>query len=376
MENKSQESQVPKTGLGVIGMGGFGLFAVQHFLQVPHTKLVAIAGTHREAAKAAMARFGAQQLDSIEELVNHPEIDIIYIATPPFLHHQQALMALQAGKHVICEKPLAVTAEQGYELIDTAHNKNLLMVTNLMQRYNPMFERVRYLIEHKLLGDVLHGYFENYAADEGLNPDHWFWDREKSGGIFIEHGVHFFDLFEGWLGEGKVVAAQVIKRPYTQIEDQVNCTVQYGNITVNFYHGFTQPNRLDRQEMRLLFERGDITLHEWVPTRAVIRCVADEATTRELMSLFPGATLDVTSNFGGDDRHVRGRHKDLDIYQQIEISYGYDQKKMHLYGELLRGMFSDQLSWIKYPETHRKINELNGLHSLLMALQADKLARS
>lgn len=376
MDDPTQEIEAPKIGLGIIGMGGFGLFAAQHFLQIPNTRIVAIAGTNREGTLAAAQRFGAQHLDSIEELVNHPEVNLIYIATPPFLHHAQALMALQAGKHVICEKPLAVTAEQGYELMDIAHSKNLLMVTNLMQRYNPMFERVRFLIEHKLLGEVLHGYFENYAADEGLGPDHWFWDREKSGGIFIEHGVHFFDMFEGWLGEGKVISAQSVKRPGTLIEEQVNCTVQYGDVIVNFYHGFTQPGRMDRQEMRILFERGDITLHEWVPTRISIRCLADEATTRALMDLFPGARLDVTANFGGKDRHMRGRHKDLDIYQQIEITYGHEHNKMHLYGELLRSMFREQISAIHYPGTHRKITEQNGLHSLLTALEADRLAKA
>nr|WP_293834832.1 Gfo/Idh/MocA family oxidoreductase [uncultured Arsenicibacter sp.] len=362
-------------GIGVIGMGGFGLFATQHFLQIPGTRLVAIAGTNREGAKAAAERFGAVHLDNLDDLVAHPEVSIVYIATPPFLHHQQALLALQAGKHVICEKPLAVTAEQGHELIKLAAEKNLLMITNLMQRYNPMFERVRHLIDKQLLGLPLHGYFENYAADEGLLAEHWFWDRSKSGGIFIEHGVHFFDLFEGWLGSGKVVSAQSVKRPDTDIEEQVNCTVVYGGVTVNFYHGFTQPGRMDRQEMRILFERGDITLHEWVPTRINIRCLADEATTRALMDLFPGARLDVSASYGGNDRRTRGRHKDIDAWQQISISYGHDQQKMHLYGELLRHMFTDQTNYLHDPAAHRKITEQNGLQSLLTAIDAARLAK-
>lgn len=76
-----------------------------------------------------------------------------------------------------------------------------------MQRYNPLYTMVADLIQSQMLGKVLHGYLENYASDEGLDPDHWFWDRSKSGGIFLEHGVHFFDMFEGWLGRGEVVAA-------------------------------------------------------------------------------------------------------------------------------------------------------------------------
>ncbi|GAB4015604.1 hypothetical protein GCM10028773_06180 [Spirosoma koreense] len=379
METNTSENH--KIGLGVIGMGGFGLFAVQQFLQIPNTKLVAIAGSKREEALTTARRFGADQLDSIEALVNHPDVDVIYIATPPFMHYEQAMLALNAGKHVICEKPLAMNLEQGQEMIETARRKGLLMVTNLMQRYNPMFARIKHLIDKKLLGEFLHGYFENYAGDEGLLPQHWFWDRSKSGGIFIEHGVHFFDMFEGWLGNGTVKAAQVIKRPNSaDIEDQVQAVVEYGDDEsgrklVNFYHGFTQTGRMDRQEMRLLFERGDITLFEWVPTRMIMRAAVDEETTRALLDLFPAAQLNVTANIGGKDRPLRGRHKEFDAYQQIELRFGFGDEKQHVYSELLRLMFRDQTTAIHYPGTHRIIREENGLESLRTAVIADKMAR-
>ena len=368
-------------GIGVIGMGGFGLFAVQQFVQHPNVKLVAIAGSKREEAIRTAQRFGAEQLGTLDELVNHPAVDIVYIATPPFMHYEQSMLALNAGKHVICEKPLAMNPEEGAEMLAVAKEKGLLMVTNLMQRYNPMFARIKHLIDKNLLGDFLHGYFENYAGDEGLSPEHWFWDRTKSGGIFIEHGVHFFDMFAGWFGAGTVKAAQLSKRPNSNdVEDQVQATVEYGDDEtgrklVNFYHGFTQTGRMDRQEMRLVFERGDVTLHEWVPTRMVLRCVADEETTRELMTLFPGAQLNVTANISGKDLPLRGRHKEFNAYQQIEIKFGFEQEKQHLYSELLRLMFRDQVSAISYPDTHRIITEENGLRSLETAAEADRIAR-
>ena len=255
--------------LGVSGCGGFGLFALQHFTQVPGVKLVGMAGTHRPAALAAAARFGVENVDDAGELLRRDDVDAVYIATPPFLHHPQAMAALEAGKHVIVEKPLAMTVRQADELIAAARRRDRLLVANLMQRYNPLFDAVRRLVEARVLGEVLHGSFENYASDENLPAEHWFWDRGKSGGIFVEHGVHFFDLFAGWLGPGRVEAAQVGVRPGTAIEEHVHATVRYGDATlVNFYHGFHQAGRMDRQELRLVFERGDVTLSDWVPTRA------------------------------------------------------------------------------------------------------------
>ena len=361
--------------LGVIGCGGFGLFALQHFAQVPGVTVMGMAGTHREAAIAAAKRFGIPDIVDVEELVRRPDLDLVYISTPPFLHYPQAMAALKAGKHVICEKPLALTLEQADEMIDTARRNDLLIVANLMQRYNPLADAVRQLIERQPLGELLHGYFENYASDEGLSPDHWFWDRSKSGGIFIEHGVHFFDLFESWLGPGQVVAAQRTLRPANGVEEQVQCTVRYGQTAlVNFYHGFHQVGRMDRQELRLVFERGDVTLFDWVPSRVRIHAIADEANTRALMELFPDARLDVSQVYSPKDRACRGRHKDLDIYQMVELTGGYSTPKMHRYGELLRAMLADQVAWIRDRNHARRLTERNGRDSLAMAIAADQLA--
>ncbi len=361
--------------LGAIGAGGFGLFALQQFLQAPGTELVGIAGTNPVAAQAMAQRFGARDFGEAETLLARPEIDLVYIATPPFLHFAQARATLEAGKHVICEKPLALTVAQADELLALAHARGLLCIANLMQRYNPLFDAVRGLIESRALGECLHGSFENYAADEGLAAEHWFWDRTKSGGIFIEHGVHFFDLFAGWLGAGEVLAAQRVLRPGSGLEEQVQCTARYANgALVNFHHSFTQPGRLDRQEFRLLFEHGDLTLEEWVPVRARVRAAVNEAQTRTLLELFPGARFDVLKTYGGRDRAARGRHQERDFYQQIELHHGLGDDKMRRYCELLRALFADQLAWLRDRTHVRKISEKNGRDSLAMAVAADGLA--
>lgn len=373
----STESSAGAVRIGIIGCGGFGVFALQHFVQVPGVRVAAMAEPHREPALAAAKRFGIEKIDHYAEMVRRDDIDLIYIATPPFLHHEQALAALRAGKHVICEKPLAMTLEEADEMIATAREHDVLLVANLMQRYNPLFGAVGRLIDTRILGAPLHGYFENYAADAGLPPQHWFWDRDKSGGIFIEHGVHFFDLVAGWLGHGEVVAAQVGRRPGTEIEEHVQCTVRYEpDVLFNFYHGFHQPRRLDRQEMRLVFERGDVRLHEWIPTRFRIHGLVDETQTRELGELFPGARLDISAVFPPEDRSCHGRHNRYDVWQEVELSGGYEWNKQHRYGELMREMLADQVAWVRDRQHQRRITEANGRDSVAAACAADQLAHS
>jgi len=362
--------------IGIVGCGGFARFAVGEFIKIPGVTVTAMCEPDENAARAGAAAFGVPNVDDAEALARRADVDLVYIGTPPALHHPQALAALRAGKHVICEKPLAVSNEQADELVQAAHAQDRLLVANLMQRYNPLFAAVQRLIASQLLGSVLHGFLENYASDEKLSREHWFWDEQMSGGIFIEHGVHFFDLFEGWLGPGDVVAAQRGLRPGSGLADQVQCTVAHASgAFVNHYHGFTQPARLDRQMFRLLFERGDVTLYEWVPTRMVVRALVDEATVSRLTALLPGVTVETLAKYEGDDRNVLGYHKPFEADRMIELRIGEGVEKMTRYAEILQGVFRDQLTWIRDRSHQRTITEENGRRSVALAVAATRLAQ-
>ena len=301
-------------------------------------------------------------------------MQLVYIATPPFLHHEQARDALRAGKHVIVEKPLAVTMEQADELVSLARETRLLLVTNLMQRYNPLFGQIKALVDSKLLGDVLRGTF-GLCVRRGACTGPLVLGSGQGGGIFIEHGVHFFDMFAGWLGGGRVESAGRVLSPGSGIEEQVYCTARYGDVPVTFYHGFTRAGRIDRQELRLLFERGDVTLQEWIPTQAVVRTALDEAATRTLASIFPGARIDVEQLYAPSERTFRARHKTYDAYQRITLTSA-PATKMTVYGDLLRTMLADQLAFIAEPSHPRVVTEDNGRESLRMSVQATQLLAS
>jgi hypothetical protein len=133
---------------------------------------------------------------------------------------------------------------------------------------------------------------------------------------------------------------------------------------------------MDRQRLHLLFERGDVTLSEWIPTRARVHALLDEAQTRELCDLFPGARLDVSASYAPRERHCRGRGRDIDAWQQVELSYGDGASKAHLYGDLLRAMLIDQIGWVRDRGHRRRMTEENGRDALSTACDADRLARA
>lgn len=368
-------SQSKTVGVGLIGGGRFGQFACQQYRQLSEVRLVAVAD--RDASTCAQAA-DALQIDaaeSVQAMLERDDVQLVYIAAPPATHHKLVTQALEAGKHVLCEKPLALNLMDARVMVDLAHQRKRLLSVNLIMRYNPLCQVVQRIITEQLLGKPLHGFFENYAKDEPLPPEHWFWDRSQSGGIFIEHGVHFFDLFRWWLGDGKVVAAQQITRPGAQLIEQVQCTAQYPQgVLVNFYHGFTQAERMDRQEMRLLFERGTVRLFEWVPTSLEIDCIADHATINKLEAMLPHCHANPLAMYAGSQRQVTSRHKQYEVDGRYLIRAEVGMSKPELYGHILCSLMTDQIHAIINPSHQRQITEEQGYTSLATAVEAQTLA--
>ena len=361
----------------VIGAGGFARFAVSQFARHPRARLIGVYDPDAEAIGSFLdAHPGTMAYETAEALLADPEVDLVYIASPPFLHHEQSLAALRAGKHVICEKPAAIELAHAHELSRCAEDAGLLFVVNLMQRYNPLYETVEKLIRAQLLGRFVHGFFENYASDEPLPPSHWFWDDARSGGIFIEHGVHFFDMFEGWLGEGKIASAQRLERQGNPgIWDIAQCEVIYeGNAPVHFFHGFNQPRILDRQQMRLQFERGDVALEEWVPNRLVLHAACTRTECDSLQALFPASTITVLEQWD-EPQHARGRFEPIEFDLKVRLDTGVIQPKLSVYEDLIRAMFEDQLHWLADRSHKRKIDSRNATQSLAAAVDADRMAK-
>ena len=363
--------------IGVVGTGGFAAFAVKAFLQISGVKIIAVFDINKELAAQMAKDNQATVYADLETFLENENIDVVYIATPPFLHYQQSRMALLAGKHVICEKPAALKTSDAEDLCSLAVSSNLLYVVNLMQRYNPLYNVVNKIVKGKLLGNFLHGFFENYASDENLDADHWFWDETKSGGIFIEHGVHFFDMFSGWLGEGKVVNALHLKRPIAngKIIDRVQSTVLYKDGLVNFYHGFDQPEILDRQEMRLQFERGEVTLYGWVPVKMKLHGLVQDEQLKFLKELVVDFSIIEHSNTGTTNQKVGGRSVEIKFDKEITLECGNVANKQNRYGQLLISMLTDQWNWIRDRNHKRVINDSNAVESLKMAEQAAKIAQ-
>ena len=365
--------------LDIIGAGNFSTFALPQMMKNKNVQFVGILDTDVLKARQFQSKFGGIVFDDLDQLIANTDINLVYIATPPWHHFISAKQCLLAGKNVICEKPAALKTEEVEQLIQIARENKSLYVVNLMQRYNPIYQIVQTIINQNIFGTFLHGFFENYATDEFSGPAHWFWEESKSGGIFIEHAVHFFDMFEGWFGQGTLLTSLEIKRKNSPIEhlaaDRVQAVVQYGQGVVNFYHAFDQPKRMDRQEIRLVFEKGSLSLYEWVPTKFKIEALVTKKDLATLKSLASPLDINILEEYEGDQKISRGRFKTIESDYKVELTYN-GASKTTIYQSLIASMIDDQLKWIKDKTHDRVITEQNALNSLQIAVEAHEKAKS
>jgi predicted dehydrogenase len=373
--------------VGVVGCGAFARFATRQYRDMPGVAVTAVADIDAAAASRAAAELGVGQRQ-VDAVLTAGDIDLVYIATPPAAHFRQAKTALEAGKHVLVEKPPGTTVADAEELARLAARADLVCTANLVEPYAPLADVVKQVIHSKLLGELIHGLFINDASDEGLGRNHWFWNRDMSGGIFVEHGVHFFDLVADWLGPATVVAAARSVRPHAEntahepVEEQVCCTCRYATeipqtgVLMHFVHGFHQPSRLDRQELRLVFERGELRLFDWVFTHGTLRALVDGAALDRLADILPGSVVRQVDRYEAAARRMRGRFKPFEASSLVEIAFSSGLDKMETYARAVRELAADQIAWIHDPSRCRRVTAANGVAAVATACAADALARS
>lgn len=275
-----------RTGVALVGAGAFGEFCLAAFADMPEVTIAAVVDVDVERSKRCAEHYNALSYTRLEDALDHPAVEIVALNTPPFLHAPQGLAVLQAGRHLFCEKPLALSTKDGEALAAVAQANNCCLTVNYVMRQNPLWALAASLRASGVVGRLLHMDLVNHAAGKDLPANHWFWDPQKSGGIWIEHGVHFFDAFAWVAGStGRVLSA------HSTSAAQVECLAVYGETLAHFYHGFTHSHRTEQTTAHLTFEHAHVTLHDWVPTQMTI---LTEISPDQLDGMLP-ATAAVTA---------------------------------------------------------------------------------
>ena len=215
--------------IGIIGSGFARRVQLPALALVPGTTATAIASGHRANADAAAREFGIPHVftDGME-LVRSPDVDLVIVSSTPDSHARYAIAALDAGKHVLCEKPMALDALEAAQMLTASerHSDRLAWIDHEL-RYEPNRRRVRELIRSNAIGELRHieltlkPYLRGDGRPQAFDaPWTWWSDASRGGGILGAVGSHLIDLCRFWTGSEVTYVGGLVDTFVNQRKDE------------------------------------------------------------------------------------------------------------------------------------------------------------
>lgn len=376
-----------KYKIGIIGYGGFGRFLHHWWEQLDNVEVVAIAdsGSHSQNTENGV------KYQDWENLIKDPDIDIVSIVTPPGMHVDMACAAMNAGKHVLLEKPVAISDSGAQEILAIQKKTGMSITVNHMIRYNPIIQNFMKLGKTGVLGKLCHVVVNNYAQDNSLPPTHWFWDEKMSGGILVEHGVHFFDIVNALSGQHYQKVYGTSSRRNEAQRDRVSAMVLYNDgLIASYYHAFSGPGQFEQTTINLAYDLGRVQIEGWIPINGSVTAMVNAQTKEQLQNL-PGWTItktepinqptDVSRPEGwGASGEPSNDYKKLtycggkgyDVDEIISGTFEINQTKSEIYGKCVQLILIDLIQKIENKDHQLTVTVEDAVVALQMALLASE----
>ena len=230
--------------VGIIGCGKIAQVRhIPEYAANPHAEVYGFYDINLARAQALAAQYGGKAYASYEELLADPAIEAVSVCAANHVHAEITIAALKAGKHVLCEKPMAVTLAECEAMVAAAEESGKYLMIGQNQRLAKAHAKAKELIEQGAIGKVLtfrtifgHGGPETWSVDPGKNT--WFFDKTKAAmGAMADLGIHKTDMIQYVLGS-KIVKTQAVlttldKRDATGgligVDDNAICIYQMEN---------------------------------------------------------------------------------------------------------------------------------------------------
>jgi len=228
-----------RLGVGIIGAGGIARTHAQAYSTIPSTALIAVADIVDEKARDLAQKFGVKAwYADYKEMLRQRGLQIVSICTPPWLHKQMVLEAIEAGKHVVCEKPMALSLKEADEMVEAAKRAGLKLAVDFQNRYLPQHQKAKELLDGGLIGRLFQVRCRvGYPILDALPPTapmrEWLFNPEKSGGgVLMDIGSHWIDLTRWFVGSNaKTVSALVgtFSEDIRSVEDNAMILCEFEN---------------------------------------------------------------------------------------------------------------------------------------------------
>lgn len=242
---------------GIIGTGSIAKKFAEGLGALLDAELVAVGSRSQGAADEFAQEFNVLcRYDSYEALVNDREVDAVYVATPHSLHAENTLMALEAGKPVLCEKPFTINARQAEAVIQSARAKNLLVMEAMWTRFLPMMIRLKEMLAQGVIGEA-----QILTADFGFKVENRtgrLFDPVLGGGALLDIGVYPVSLASMIFGDPSEVSGVADLGP-TGVDEQAAAVLRHSRGQLASFYTSIRSNTF--QETAIIGTLGRIKLH-------------------------------------------------------------------------------------------------------------------
>ncbi len=221
--------------VAILGGGEMGESVIQHLERSPYVDGINVFDPRSERLAELKKRFGVNTSESLDQILRDPAIKLVFVTASNDMHKSLTISALEAGKAVMCEKPMATTLADAIAMVEAAERTKGFLQIGFELRYSKLYTCVKDWIDRGLLGKVLNTHCF-YATSAWGRDRVWRAQTETSGGMFGEKLSHYVDLVRWWIDDEvddvyAICAPNVI--PYCEVHDNYHCSYRFRNGAVS-----------------------------------------------------------------------------------------------------------------------------------------------
>ncbi len=287
-----------KIGCALVGCGGMGSW---HATRLSKNELCTWIGGYDilpERTAKLINAIGGTCFDSLAALLADPRVELVVVATPNDVHHGIVIEALAAGRHVVCEKPVAMNSTELAEMIAAAEKAQRLFTVHQNRRWDSDFLTIKKIFDDNTLGPV-HAIESRVHGSRGI-PGDWRNQPQHGGGMVLDWGVHILDQALMLAGSRRLVSL------YAQLEHITNTSCDDGfRVTLNFEGDLTYiaevgtSNFISLPRWYILGENGSAVIHDWSRKGEIV--MVSDWENRDAVPIQAGAGLTKTMAPRTDD---------------------------------------------------------------------------
>lgn len=215
----------------LIGCGRAGMIHARNYKnKIENARITAVADAVEEAAKAAAEELGVEKCFSdYKEILSDPEIDAVIVVAPTNLHKQIVIDCAAAGKHIFCEKPMAMTVEECDEMIAACDRHKVKLQIGFMRRFDASFREAKRLVEEGAIGELVQIHSNTRGPSK---PRPWMYDIKKSNGILAEVNSHDIDAVR-WMAGSDIETVYAVAGNFRNPEAEADYPDYYDSVLMS-----------------------------------------------------------------------------------------------------------------------------------------------